>query len=235
MRRVNRCLSVVGRVAVGLAVATVGLAVGSCGGTGPNDAPAVESDSHLPAGYALRLDRPNRDAAEFVTTLDNGVLQIRTGPAGIIYRPDQVSDPLSDPPRFTARARFTEIDAPVGHREGFGLFVGGQELEGDRQRYIYFLVRGDGRYLIKRRDGESTVEISDGWEASDSIRVPTPDNADVANDLEIAVDGERVRFSCNGQLVADRPVGDLSPQGVVGARVNHNLKVRVERLQVERL
>ena len=229
MRRVNRCRSAVGRIAVGLAVATAGLAVGSCGGTGPNDAPSVGSDSHLPAGYALRLDRPNRDPAEFVTTPDDGVLQIRTGPAGIIYRPDQVSDSL----RFTARARFTEIDAPVGHREGFGLFIGGQDLEADRQRYLYFLVRGDGRYLIKHRDGESTVEISDGWEASDAIRVPTPDNADVANDLEITVDGERVRFSCNGQLVADRPVGDLSAQGVVGVRVNHNLEVRVEDLIVD--
>ena len=230
MRRFSPRRSVVGRVVVGLALATAGLAVASCGGgSGPNDAPAVGSYPHLPAGYALRLDRPNRDAAEFVTTSDDGVLQIRTGPAGVIYRPDQVSDS----PRFTARARFTEIDAPVGHREGFGLFIGGQELEGDRQRYLYFLVRGDGRYLIKRRDGGSTAEISNGWEASEAIRVPTSETSDVTNVLEITVDAERVRFSCNSQPVAEMPVEDLRTDGVVGVRVNHNLEVWVEDLQVD--
>ena len=214
---------------MGLMLLTAGLAAGSCGGSGPSHDPALASSPHLPDGYALRLDRPNRDPTEFVATSDDGVLRVRTGPAGIIYRPDQVASAA----RYTARARFTEVDPPIGHREGFGLFIGGQDFEDDRQRYTYFLVRGDGRYLIKRRNGASTVEITNGWELSGAVHVPSSETLDVVNELAITVDGDRVRFSCNGEPVADIAIGDLSTQGVVGVRVNHNLEVRVEDLQVE--
>ena len=44
------------------------------------------------------------------------------------------------------------------HAEGYGLFMGGQALDGKGQKYTYFLVRDDGKYLIKRRDGEKTSE-----------------------------------------------------------------------------
>ena len=62
---------------------------------------------------------------------------------------------------------------------------------------------------------------------------PAPKPRDVTNELAITVDGDRVRFSCNGEPVADIPIGDPSTQGVVGVRVNHNLEVHVQDLQVE--
>ena len=93
---------------MGLMLLTAGLAAGFCGGSGPSHDPAAVSSLHLPDGYALRLDRPNRDPREFVATSDDGGLRVRTGPAGIIYRPDQ----LASAARYTARARFTEIEAP---------------------------------------------------------------------------------------------------------------------------
>ena len=211
-------------------VVVVGLAVGSCGDPGASGDPQdIASSSHLPVGYALRLDRQNRDPADFVATVNEGGLQVRTGPAGLLYRPDQVVDVRS----YAVRARFTEINAPRGHREGFGLFIGGQDLEGTNQRYTYFLVRADGRYLIKQRDGTSTRETSNGWQSSEAVQAATMEDADVTNELAIAVDGERLRFSCNGALVADMPIGDLSAQGVVGVRVNHNLQVRIQDFRVE--
>ena len=209
----------------------VGLAVVSCGDPGPGAGSSDEAVStHLPAGYALRLDRPNRDRTDFVATVDDGNLTVRTGPAGILYRPFDVIE--AD--RFTLRGRFTEISAPMGHREGFGLFIGGQNLGAAGQRYIYFLVRGDGRYLIKERHGSSTQELSQGWQPSDAVRVPTTQDGDVSNELAIAVDGRQLRLSCNGEPIADLPIGDLSTQGVVGVRVNHNLQVGIEDFGVER-
>ena len=216
------------RVVIGLMLLTAGLATASCGGSVPGRDPASATSPHLPDGYELRLDRPNRDPAEFVATSDGEVLRVHTGPAGIIYRPDQVASATM----YTARARFTEIDAPSGHREGFGLFIGGQDLEDDRQRYTYFLIRGDGRYLIKHRNGPSAFEVTDGWELSAAVRVPSSEARDAVNELAITVDGDRVRFSCNGEPVADMPIGGLSTQGVVGVRVNHNLEVSIEDLQV---
>jgi len=225
----NRWVAV--RVVIGLMLLTAGLATASCGSSVPDRDPAPETSLQLPDGYELRLDRPNRNPVEFVATSDGEVLRVHTGPAGIIYRPDQVASSTT----YTARARFTEIDAPRGHREGFGLFIGGQDLEDGRQRYTYFLIRGDGRYLIKHRDGPSALEVSDGWELSAAVHIRSSEARDVANELAITVERDRVRFSCNGELVADIPIGGLSIQGVVGVRVNHNLEVNIEDLQVEQI
>ena len=218
------------RIVTRVLLLAVGLAIGSCGDPGPSgDPPAVASAAHLPAGYGLRLDRQNRDPADFVATVNDGDLQVQTGPAGLVYRLDQVVDAGN----YAVRARFTEVSAPVGHREGFGLFIGGQDLESTDQRYTYFLVRGDGRYLVKQRAGDSTREMSNGWQPSDAVRVATVEDSDVTNELAIAVDGERLRFSCNGEAVAETSIGDLSAQGVVGVRVNHNLRVRIQDFRVE--
>ncbi len=206
------------------------LAVGSCSGPGGRHEPTDGGPSgHLPPGYAIRIDRENRDPANFIVRASDRGLQLETGPAGIIYRPDQVANSE----RYTVRGRFTEIDAPVGHREGFGLFIGGQDLEGPNQRYTYFLVRADGRYLVKHRNGASAGELSDGWEVSEAVRVPTSRGDDVTNELAIVLDGGRLRFSCNGELVTDIPIGEASTQGVVGVRVNHNLEVRVQDLSID--
>ena len=230
MKRLRLNWRVWNRVVGGGMVLVVGLVVGACGDPGAGGVPPAGASSvSLPAGYALLLDRQNRDPADFVATADDGGLQVRTGPAGIVYRPDQVVDAG----RYAVHARFTEISAPVGHREGFGLFIGGQDLEGANQRYLYFLVRGDGRYVIKRRDGASTREVSNGWQPFDAVRVATPEDGDVTNELAIAVDGARLHFSCNGEPVADIAIGDLSVHGVVGVRVNHNLRVSIQGFRVE--
>ena len=133
-----------------------------------------------------------------------------------------------DADRYTVRATFTEIDAPIGHREGFGLFIGGENLASESQHYIYFLVRGDGRYLIKQRFGRSTLELSRGWQPSDAVRLATQGAGDVTNDLMIAVEGRQLRMLCNGETLADLMIEDGDVRGVAGIRVNHNLHVRVE-------
>ena len=208
-----------------------GLMAGSCARAGDGEDPAAAAASAgLPAGYALRLDRQNREPGDFVATGGDDDLRVQTGPAGIAYRPDQAVDAG----RYVVTARFTELDAPVGHLEGFGLFIGGVDLEGADQRYIYFLVRGDGRYLIRERDGGSTKDVSSGWQASPSVRAATPEGGDVTNDLAIVVEGGQLCFLCNGQAVAEIPVGELSTYGAVGVRVNHNLRVRIENFRVER-
>lgn len=213
------------RIVTGVMPLVVGLTVAACGdpvSEGPGASDEALS-TQLPSGYALRLDRPNRDRADFAARVDDGDLIVETGPAGILYRPDDVVESG----RYTVRGRFTELGAPMGHREGFGLFIGGQQLGTESQRYVYFLVRGDGRYLVKQRDGEETIELSEGWQPFDAVHMPTSEGGEVTNELVIDVDGRELRLSCNGVQVADLAVGDLDTPGVVGIRVNHNLQVRI--------
>ena len=220
-------------VVISVTVIMMGMGVLAAGCADPAPEASATSDvvlsSQLPSGYALQLDRANRDRADFAVRDDHGDLIVETGPAGILYRPDDAGHVVAatEAARYRVRARFTELGAPMGHREGFGVFVGGQQLGAQGQRYVYFMVRGDGRYLVKQRDGDATMELSEGWQPSDAVRVPTSEGGEVTNELAIEVDGGELHLLCNGEPVANVTVDDMDTQGVVGLRVNHNLHVRI--------
>ena len=82
---------------------------------------------------------------------------VTTGPAVILWRPgDQAQGD------FETSATLIQTKAPA-HPEAYGIFVGGQALQGPEQSYTYFLVRGDGKFLIKRRTGTTTTNVTEGW------------------------------------------------------------------------
>lgn len=191
----------------------------------PDVSPAGDATG-MPEGYALRLDHGGASPSDFQVS-DDGGLHVRTGPAGILYdEEDAVSS--GD---YSVSGTFTEIGAPPNHREAFGLFIGGQDLQGEGQRYTYFLVRADGRYLIKRRAGDDTSNVSEGWVESDAVSAGA-EGGDYTNRLEVAVRGDQVHFSINGQEVAAVPASEVDAYGVAGVRVNHNLNVRVEDFEL---
>jgi hypothetical protein len=193
----------------------------------PDIAPEGEATG-LPEGYALRLDRESGNAADYRVSEADGGMQVQTGPAGILY--DQSNAVESGD--YSVSASFTEVGAPPNHREAFGLFIGGADLQGENQAYTYFLVRADGRYLIKRRMGGETSNVSDGgWVDSDAVNAAA-EGGDVTNDLAIEVRGDQVHFTINGTEVATLPAADVDAHGIAGVRVNHNLNVRVSDFEV---
>ena len=120
--------------------------------------------------------------------------------------------------------KLLEASGSPQHPEAYGIFVGGRDLEGAEQSYVYFLVRGDGSYLIKRRTGATTANISEGWTAHEAVT--KADDAGKATDrLEILVQNGRATFSVNGTAVYSTEVGALG--GIAGLRVNHNLDVHI--------
>lgn len=119
------------------------------------------------------------------------------------------------------------------HPEGYGLFYSGEDLSGGNQRYIYFLIREDGKYLIKRRDGEHTGEITKGWTASSAIKKGDAKGR-ATNLLEIDAkrDPNHVAFRVNGTTVYTMDARAMSTKGVVGLRANHNLDLHIEDFAV---
>ncbi|MEJ2502726.1 MAG: hypothetical protein P8177_05315, partial [Gemmatimonadota bacterium] len=184
----------------------------------PAMAPASETPG-MPANYALRLDREGENAADYQVTAMDGGLNVQTGPAGILY--DETHAVESGD--YGVSATFTEIGAPTGHREAFGLFIGGSDLQGENQAYTYFLIRADGNYLIKQRSGSETSDVSEGgWVDSDAVNAATEDG-DITNDLAIEVRGDQVHFSINGTEVATVPAAEIATHGIAGVRINHRL------------
>jgi len=178
-----------------------------------------------PEGWRWRYDRANAvdSTLEFVTMSPGW--HITTGPAAILYHPSH-----------TARGNF-RVDSriflfpPGEHAEGFGLFLGGRNLEGADQSYTYFLVRKDGRFMIKQRTGATTRDVVP-WTANDAVTPHPGGTSDVRNDLAVDVAADSVRFLVNNRQVhaAERSV--IPTDGQVGLRINHALNLHVSRLEI---
>ncbi len=185
---------------------------------------AIVAAAPLPPGWQARLD--NAAPVEGVKfEPSGGGFHVTSGPAGIYYKPDQQASGSYD-----VHASFTQLE-PAAHPEAYGLFIGGADLQSDQQKYVYFLVRQDGKFLIKKREGEATPNVV---ACTDQAAIHKPDASGKAtNALGIEVGGDKVRFLVNGTEVASQPKTALETSGIVGVRINHNLNVQVENFGVK--
>jgi hypothetical protein len=174
------------------------------------------------AVWDMRFDDSTAGPGGFQMTEAESGATIVTGPNGsaITWRDAD----LHEGGAFIVGATLEEQQAPADHAEGYGLFVGGQNLQDPDQRYTYFLVRGTGHYLIKRRDGSATPTLKD-WTASEAVGKVATEGGTAATALEIRVEPETTHFVVNGTEVAARPPADVQPYGIAGLRVNHGLNV----------
>jgi opacity protein-like surface antigen len=181
----------------------------------------------VPAGWTVRADKGDAKNAK-VVSMGSG-LHLTLGPAIILYRADTRG---SGP--FHTLATFTQTK-PSEHAEGYGLFVGGQQLDGAAQKYLYFLIRQDGSYLIKRRDGEKTSDVSKGWVQSAAVKQADAKGS-ATNLLEVdnKRDPSKLVFLVNGKEVYRTDAKGMALDGTVGIRANHNLDLHVEGFDVHR-
>ena len=122
----------------------------------------------------------------------------------------------------------------TGYDEYYGLIFGGSGLEGATQSYLYFMVTDDGTYLIKRRDGSSTKEVSP---KTASAAVKKPDASGTAtNALEVRVKPDKVDFVINGTVVTSLPKTGAAAKtdGIYGIRINHQLDVQIDGFGVSK-
>lgn len=171
----------------------------------------------VPAGYTAVTDDPNAQITNARYVMTGGNWEITTGPAHLVYA---AKDSASG--SYTASTIFKQMESPR-HPEGFGIFVGGRDLSSPNRSYTYFLVRGNGEFLVKGRSGAKTSDIL-SWRAD--AAVPKADSAGAATyQLEIRVAADSVRFMVNHKQVGAVKAGTIATDGVAGLRINHNLHV----------
>jgi len=186
-----------------------------------------------PPTWKVRLDRPN---PEVTVGSEEGVdiwfvnmtpgWHVTTGPAAIFWHPASTAEGI-----YRASTTIHFFD-PKGHLEGYGLFFGGADLEQEGQSYSYFLLRNDGKFLIKKRRGAATEVVQD-WTPHPGIARYGPESkSSERNVLVVEVREDAVDFFVNGQKVASQPRARLPADGVVGLRINHHVNVHVSDLAV---
>ncbi|MDB4949122.1 MAG: hypothetical protein JWM27_1771 [Gemmatimonadetes bacterium] len=192
-----------------------------------HDHDAAVQGAPLPAGWQMRLDRPQANAANLRFVRERAGYHFTAGPAAILWQP---ADSASG--TYTVRGTFTQTKAPT-HPEAYGLFLAGTDLHGANQSYLYFEVRGDGKYLVKHRAGAEVHTITD-W--TDNAAIAKADAAGRAtNALEMRVLPDGVHLFVNGTAVQVLPADHTGPvSGIAGLRLNHNLDVQVTGFRIVR-
>jgi hypothetical protein len=180
----------------------------------------------VPNGYIGRTDRPDQQLSGAKYAVSGNGWDVTTGPAHILYR---AADSASG--AYTVSTTIDQLAAPA-HPEAYGVFVGGKNLNGPTQQYLYFLARGTGEFMARVREGDKTRNVI-AWQKNAAVPVANA-SGQGSYRLGIQVAADSVRFLVNGQRVGAAAASGLPISGVYGVRINHNLHVRATPVTVTR-
>lgn len=180
-----------------------------------------------PEGWMVRADKSTNasdpDAAGDIKFMAMGSSFHAVNPqAAVFWHPDNSASGA-----YTLKGTFKLME-PSGHNNYYGLVLGGSNLDGAEQNYLYFLVAQDGSWLVKRRVGDATTEGVADKTVSDAVQKPGADGTST-NALEVRVMADSIEYVVNGTTVHTTPKEGLTADtdGLYGFRVNHRLEVTV--------
>jgi hypothetical protein len=189
--------------------------------------------AQAPQGWKMRVDRSTAasdpDAPGDIKFVTQGSGFHATNPKAAVYwNPSNTAAGT-----YTLKGTFT-LMKPSGHPNYYGLVFGGSGLEGAEQSYLYFVVAQNGMWLIKRREGDATSNVSPKT-PDDAVKKPD-DTGKSTNALEVRVGADKIDFVVNGNVVHTEPKSGATAKtdGVYGIRVNHLLEVQVDGLAVSK-
>jgi hypothetical protein len=184
----------------------------------------------VPTGWKWVTDAE----ATIVTTLDPpqgswlfGTMapgwHITTRPAATLFEPT-----------YTGRGRFVlESEMflfPGAGQAGFGVFVGGRELEAGG-RFVAFLIRRDGSAAVESVDG-GRATVLHPWTKVAAIVPGAATGEPVKNLLRVEAESAAVTFLVNGQKVAEVSRESDRFDGIVGLRAGTDLNLHITNLDL---
>ncbi len=197
---------------------------GRGGGPPPPPRPVAGNGVEVP-GWWGRVDDPKAQLTGLKFSEMSGGLHATPGPNMIFWDPQRTASG-----NYTVKATFT-VTKPPSHPVAYGLFIGGTNLEQDSQKYTYFVIREDGQFLVRKRDGANASNVGGNWAANPAV---TGRTAGVQkNELSIQVGGGKVAFMANGKEVASQPETAVDTSGIVGLRVGHGMDIQIDGFTVE--
>ena len=219
-------------------VVLAGLLVASSVASAQDASHAVADGGIKVAGWQGKID-PNEakrggklEGAKLEKVGDD--LQVTTGPAVAYWSPSNVAK--GD---YTVKATFTEAKfmGLNNHPHPYGVFIAGNDMGTDKQSYLYCTAYGDGRFIVRGFNGDSTFQLNGRGEPNAAIHKASGVGASVTQEIALSVKGDKVECAINGQTVGTYDKSAVvganrltSTDGVYGIRFGHNTEAVVKGL-----
>jgi len=134
---------------------------------------------------------------------------------------------------YTVKARLTKTPKSTSsHEESYGLFIGGSDLNGGKQNYLYCVVFGSGNVMLRHRAGGDTHTLLGKTANAAASKMGERGATD---EIAMWVRSGRVGCSVNGTEVFSAAAADMvgpgklvSTDGIYGIRASHNLDLHIE-------
>jgi hypothetical protein len=213
-------------VALGLGALLFVPAVGRTQGRMEKDPTAKASGGVLVKGWMARPDRPTQKVEDLRFEDMGGGFHITGGPHAIYWNPANVAKG-----NYTVRASMAKTKA-TAHDESYGIFIGGTNLDNDKQNYLYCVVFGSGAFSVIHRYGSETHKLAD--KTANAAVAKAGENGTAKDEIAMTVSDDKVSCSINGTEVWTMPKGEVigmgkleSTDGIYGLRASHNLSIHV--------
>ena len=150
---------------------------------------------------------------------------ITTGPAGLLYPTTERASGV-----FSLVADFVVF--PETTDSGFGLFVGGSNVETDSSSYVAALLRRDGAVsVIHNARGTATALVP--WIRHSAIK-PHTGSGTVTNRLRVNASADSIRVFVNDSAVARLALASAVTSGTFGFKVGEGVNLHLTILDYTR-
>ena len=147
-----------------------------------------------------------------------------TGPAGLYWSDKNVAK--GD---YSVKATFTEPKQAFNHPHPYGVFIGGENLDGDTRNALYCAAYRNGNYIIRGFNAGKRFDVVPKPVPNDAVKKAAGPDAEVVQEVGWNVKGDSVECVINGTSVWKGTKADVtgegkltSTDGIAGIRVSHN-------------
>jgi hypothetical protein len=237
MRRVS-CSALA--VAAVMLVPRLGLAQAAASGAAMEASRSVSGGGISAPGWMGKIDANEaangRSLSDAKLAPEGKAFRVTTGPAVTYWNPANKAS--GD---YTVKATFKE---PMymnlnDHPHPYGIMIAGNDLDTDKQSYLYCAAYGTGSFIVRGFGPEAFRMNGARGAPNDAVHKAAAKGEPVTQEIAMSVKGDTVSCTINGTVVASYPKSELvaagklkSTDGIYGLRFAHNTDAVVTGLTV---
>lgn len=189
------------------------------------------NENSRPTGWIVRSDGSAKGVAgDTVKLIHRGKGYFLTsGPTSLVWASKNIASG-----KFILQGVLYSGRSGATIPDGFGIFLGGKDMQTANAKYTEFLVKNDGQFAVFQHSGSRRVALAD-WTtvAGISLHSGRRDES-VRNTFRVVVDDRTVTLVINRTLAATFPRALFQPDGGFGVRIGTRQQFQIEELALEK-